>query len=336
MMNRAGGRTAESISLSAVSKRRTRALGMAARLTGALISLSVISGCATRADLEQLRRSHFQVRKVVADQTVVIRDLRQRLEILQASLEDGSEGVSPDRRASVERRIALLEQRLGLSAPASPDPGVGGPTELAPVDPAVPPAVAAFPVAQPGDGLPPVAPPAVEREVDPAAEPAPVVADTAPVAAPPVAPQARPGFEEELSAMIAREEAEIEGQHVDSDYRTALGMVRDGQCKDAIPRLRGFVRKNIKSPHADNAQYWIGRCFHTQGDHNRAIMELYDVLLKFPKSERVPGALLILADAFADSGDDIDARLTLKKLLSDHPDAPEVAAAQKRLQTLGE
>jgi TolA-binding protein len=58
--------------------------------------------------------------------------------------------------------------------------------------------------------------------------------------------------------------------------------------------------------------------------------------LKYPKGDKVPAALLTMADAFADSGDKIDARLVLQKLISQYPQAEEAAQARQKLQSLGE
>ena len=44
----------------------------------------------------------------------------------------------------------------------------------------------------------------------------------------------------------------------------------------------------------------------------------------------------MLADAFADSGDKIDARLILQKLISDHPKSEEAERGRQKLQALGE
>lgn len=296
-----------------MNRRGYVSLGVAATL------VSGVAGCATNADLDQVRRNQQQARRVIADQTVAIEELRRRLEMVQASIEDGGGRRPADAgrsdaqwRRSVEQRLTAIERgAAGVVAP-TPQEGVPG-AAVAPAG--MPPATAPAPAA-------PLAPLPGERGA-PAAAPAPVAA-----------PAAAGGGS--MAADAAREEASLEGTRAGADYRGALALVRQGNCKEAIPQLRAYVRKDIKSPWADNAQYWIGRCFHAQADYNRAVMELYDVLLKFPTSERVPAALLTLADSFADSGDDIDARLTLKKLLSDHPQSEEAAAARKRLQALGD
>jgi hypothetical protein len=43
---------------------------------------------------------------------------------------------------------------------------------------------------------------------------------------------------------------------------------------------------------------------------------------------------LALATAFADSGDPIDARLIVQKLISDHPESEEAKIGRQKLQDL--
>lgn len=137
-------------------------------------------------------------------------------------------------------------------------------------------------------------------------------------------------------AALAKEEAAARTGRLDGDYREALGLVRQGQCNQAVPKLRDFVRQNPKSESADNALYWVGACYYGQRDYSRAIVELNDLVLKYPKGDKVPAALLMMADAFADSGDKIDARLVLQKLTSQYPQAEEAGQARQKLQSLGE
>lgn len=139
-----------------------------------------------------------------------------------------------------------------------------------------------------------------------------------------------------MDAALSREEASLPEGQVENEYREALGLVRERRCNQAVPKLRDLIRRNPKSAIADNAQYWIGSCYYSQRDYSRAIIELNDLVLKYPKGDRVPAALLLMADAFADSGDKIDARLVLQKLISQHGSAPEADQARRKLQALGE
>jgi tol-pal system protein YbgF len=137
-------------------------------------------------------------------------------------------------------------------------------------------------------------------------------------------------------AALAKEEAAAQSARVDGDFREGLSLVRQGQCAQAVPKLRDFIRKNPKSDFADDAQYWIGACYYGQRDYSRAIVEFNDLVLKYPKGDKVPAALLTMADAFADSGDKIDARLVLQKLISQYPQTEESGRARQKLQSLGD
>lgn len=119
-------------------------------------------------------------------------------------------------------------------------------------------------------------------------------------------------------------------------YQRALQLYRDGQSEQSIQGFRDFLRGNPKSALADNAQYWIGEAYFAQGDYNRSIIELNEVLLKFPQGDQVPGALLALATAFSTSGDKIDAKLVLQKLISDHPNSEEAQIGRRQLQSLAD
>lgn len=136
---------------------------------------------------------------------------------------------------------------------------------------------------------------------------------------------------------MRREEVRNAGGGVSEQYRRALDLYRQGKSTEAIEQFRQFIRTaGASSDLADDAQYWIGESYYHVQDFNRAIIELNEVLLKYPKGDRVPTALLALATAFADSGDKIDARLLLQKLVSDHPGSEEAAVGRKNLEALTE
>lgn len=263
------------------------------------VGLAVAPGCASRADLVQLRNVQSQMRAAMADQNQDIEELKRRFEVLRSQLADPKASPARQQQApdqvlrwldDLTRRVAALEQAQGLAAsqPAAPAEG-----------------------AAPAMSAPPPSGPQL-------APPAPLVEASA------------------IQTALAREQASWAGAPVAPEYASALEQIRNGNCRQAVGSLREFVRKNAKSPLADNAQYWIGSCFYQEKDFNRAIIELNEVLLKYPKGDKVPAALLLLADAFKDSGDSIDARLILQKLISDHPTTEEAQLGRKKLQALGE
>jgi tol-pal system protein YbgF len=149
----------------------------------------------------------------------------------------------------------------------------------------------------------------------------------------PTAPPRVPGSEAAQIAMRRESQAQSDAP---LSYQRALQLYRDGQSEQSIQGFRDFLRGNPKSALADNAQYWIGEAYFAQSDYNRSIIELNEVLLKFPQGEQVPGALLALATAFSTSGDKIDAKLVLQKLISDHPNSEEAQIGRRQLQSLAD
>lgn len=161
--------------------------------------------------------------------------------------------------------------------------------------------------------------------------PVPTLVGDAPLPSP--TPPTRVGGSEAAQLAMQRD---LQSSSSPESYRRALELYRDGQSEQAIQAFRDFVRTNPKSALADNAQYWVGEAYFAQNDYNRSIIELNEVLLKYPQGDQVPGALLALASAFASSGDKIDAKLVLQKLISDHPESPEARIARQQLQAIAE
>ncbi|MGH7805240.1 MAG: tol-pal system protein YbgF [Candidatus Binatia bacterium] len=119
-----------------------------------------------------------------------------------------------------------------------------------------------------------------------------------------------------------------------AEVRDGAEMLRQGDSQGAIQKFREFLRQQPKSPHADDAQYLIGEAYYRSRDFNRAILEFNEVLLRYPKGDRVPAALLRQAFAFAELGDKVDARLVLQKLLSEHATTPEAEKGRQKLAEL--
>lgn len=258
------------------------------------------TGCASRADVIEVRNTQVQMRAALADQNQDIEELKRRYEAVRTQVADPNKGRSGQTAATTDhllrliedlnRRVAMLEQ----GAPAGAPPVEG----------------------MPGEPIPNVVPPLGQTS------------GAAPLPTP--APARNP-----MQAALAREEAALQGSRPDPAYSAGLQQIRDGDCKAGITSMREYIRKNPKSQLADNAQYWIGACFYQQKDPNRAITELYEVLMKYPKGDKVPAAFLLLADAFTDLGQPIDARLILQKLIDEHPNTEEAQQGKAKLRALG-
>ena len=120
-----------------------------------------------------------------------------------------------------------------------------------------------------------------------------------------------------------------------SGYDDAVRSFVEQQYDDSIQYFRDFVHGNSTSPYADDAQYWIGESYLRKGVYQNAIKEFNQVVLRYGSGDRSAPALLKLAKIFSKIGDQVDARLSLQKLVSRYPGTPEATEATALLQQMG-
>jgi tol-pal system protein YbgF len=74
-------------------------------------------------------------------------------------------------------------------------------------------------------------------------------------------------------------------------YEKAQRLYRSGNYVDAVIVFKKHVSSFPQSTLADNAQYWIGEGYYSQGDYSRALEEFEKVNI-FPDNSKAPDALL--------------------------------------------
>jgi len=85
---------------------------------------------------------------------------------------------------------------------------------------------------------------------------------------------------------------------------------------------------------SEPAEYFSANALFELGKYDESILQFNDLVMRFPRGRFASASLLSEAQAFIKMNDRIDARLTLQKLISDHPDAPEAATAQAMMNSL--
>jgi tol-pal system protein YbgF len=123
-------------------------------------------------------------------------------------------------------------------------------------------------------------------------------------------------------------------EDMEGAYQKAYGTFKKGDYPIALKLFEAFLRTYPQSEYADNAQYWIGECYHQQGDYERAILEYEKVLTKYPNGDKVPSALLKEGFAFLNLGDRVDAKLLFLKVIKEYPQSPQAEIAAKKLKVL--
>jgi tol-pal system protein YbgF len=117
-------------------------------------------------------------------------------------------------------------------------------------------------------------------------------------------------------------------------YRAGLIAMKAGKYPNAIGVFQGLQRRYPKSPLSEPAEYFSANALYELGKYDQSILQFNDLVMRFPRGRFASASLLSEAQAFMKMGDRIDARLTLQKLLSDHPDAPEATSARAMMNSL--
>lgn len=107
--------------------------------------------------------------------------------------------------------------------------------------------------------------------------------------------------------------------------------------KDFDKAREGFqklIEMYPKSPHADNAQFWIGEIYYREKWYEKSILEYQKVIEKYPRGNKVPASLLKQGLAFSNIDDKANARLILQELVKKFPKSNEATIARQKLKGL--
>ena len=292
-----------------------------------------LAGCAPAADRDQESGDSI-LREMVANDRQQIDALQQRVSRLDdklAEMEHNGTASSEKGLDTLEARVSKLETEVSPAAPAA---GAG--------------AAAAGMAAAPATGVvgvpPPAAPPATGdtdsdnggEETASAATPAPGVSPMAapsPSGAPPpaaVPPAAAPSWRTMLDQELAASHNDA-GSKV---YRAGLLDLKSGKYAQGVAILQDLQRKYPKSSLSEPAEFFAGNGLFEMGKYDQAILQFNDLTMRFPNGNYATASLLREAQAFVKINDPIDARLTLQKLITEHPDAPEAPMAKSMMDTL--
>ena len=137
-------------------------------------------------------------------------------------------------------------------------------------------------------------------------------------------------FYQDLDARLARLEpqtVEVEGvtgivqAGEKSSYDEALKSFQAGQIKNADSEFTSFIRKYPSSPYLPLALYWSGNTKYALKDYKAAITQLQGLISRYPGHQRVPAAILTMANANLESGKKAVAKKLFTDLIAKYPDS---------------
>ena len=110
--------------------------------------------------------------------------------------------------------------------------------------------------------------------------------------------------------------------------------MKAGKYPNAVGVFQGLQRKYPKSSLSEPAEYFSANALYELGKYDQSILQFNDLVMRFPRGRFASASLLSEAQAFMKMNDRIDARLTLQKLLGEHPSAAEAPTARAMMNSL--
>lgn len=280
------------------------------RTVGAVAMLAAafaLAGCADQSGMEQLNRNEFALRSMIASDHQALDGLKAQVARQNDEIEQLKHGVAPegasgnasgvnDRVASLEAEVKALQAGMAATPGAVPPPG-------APADSV-------------GGGVPAVAS---------AAPPGPAARPPAPTEFPPTWPN-------ELDQEIA--DAKNSNAPGIKIYREGLEAMKAGKYPLAITKFTKLQHSYPKSPLSEPAEYFGANALYETGAYDQAVIQFNDLVGRAHAGKYASAALLRQAQTFVKMNDPVDARLTLKQLIADHPGTPEATAANTMMKDL--
>jgi tol-pal system protein YbgF len=117
-------------------------------------------------------------------------------------------------------------------------------------------------------------------------------------------------------------------------YQEAKKKLDAGNIEAARSDFKELIAGYPSSPHADNAQFWIGETYYREKWYEKAILEYQKVIENYPSGNKIPAALLKQGLSFLNIGETDNARLVLKELVAKHPSTNEADIAKQKLESL--
>jgi len=292
-----------------------------------------VAGCAAQSDVDQVSQNEQAMRQMIANDQQQIGDMHQQIARLNdriTELQHNGTDTGSKQVATLDQRVAKLESQVNGTAAGVPSvPG-------APGVPGVPgaPGMTGAPGAPGAPAAPGAAPGGMTASIPPAESAAPNEAGTTGEAE---APPPVVGWQSALDQELANANSSTEpGSRT---YRDGLVEMKAGKYQNAVAKFQAFQRARPKSPLAEPAEYFSANALFELGardpsNYNQSILQFNDLAMRYPRGRFAASAQLREAQAFLRTNDSLDARLTLQKLVRDHPGTPEAAAADAMMKSM--
>ena len=141
---------------------------------------------------------------------------------------------------------------------------------------------------------------------------------------------------ETISAPLARTKTTGPKEDPMKLYQRAFETFQAKKMEDAQLLFQQFVNENPAHEYADNAYYWMGEIYYTQGEYNLAVGEFQKVPELYPGGNKVPDALLKVGLCYLGMNNSKNAEKTLKQLIDAYPQSNAAQLGRQKLASITE
>ena len=120
------------------------------------------------------------------------------------------------------------------------------------------------------------------------------------------------------------------------NYQAAFELLKEQRYEPAAMAFRQFLVSFPDSQRADNAQYWLAESYYVSGKFGDALGQFRAVVDKYPRSRKVPDALLKMGYCNYELKKWEDARAALRRVQSEFADTTAARLAEQRLARMQE
>lgn len=117
-------------------------------------------------------------------------------------------------------------------------------------------------------------------------------------------------------------------------FEMAHSDYRNGNFELAVDGFKMYREQFPESPLVDDSLYWIGECFFSQKNYEKAIEQFNELILNYPRGDKIPAAYLKKGLCLVELGKMDEALSVFKLLVSKFPLEEETKIAQQKIKEL--
>ena len=173
-----------------------------------------------------------------------------------------------------------------------------------------------------------------QRQQQPDTMPSPAPAPVVPVTPPPSASSTTSPLSSLPSTQASIPSGTPPGSDVQSAYDSAFASLRSGQYEQAVSQFEDFLRRYPDSTLTPDAYYWLGESYYVLRRFEQAQQIFLTLGADFPRSDKLPDAMLKLGYIYSETGDIPRAREMLQKLIDVYPNSVAASLGASHLRSL--